>query len=58
MKAKGKFVLYDDDGVSFNYEKGEYSLTELSSDGKTGTIKHLDVNIFNYGEIKWIFMSK
>ncbi len=57
-KAKGNFVLYDDDGESFNYEKGEYSLTELSSDGKTGNIKHLDDNIFNYNEILWTFMSK
>ncbi len=27
--ASGSFNLYDDDGVSFNFEKGEYSLKSI-----------------------------
>jgi alpha-D-xyloside xylohydrolase len=57
-KSKGSFVLYDDDGETFNYEKGEYSLTELSTDGKTGKVKRLDDHIFSYNEISWKFMSR
>jgi alpha-glucosidase (family GH31 glycosyl hydrolase) len=25
----GKYILYDDDGETFNYEKGEYSFREI-----------------------------
>ncbi|MCB2156847.1 DUF5110 domain-containing protein [bacterium] len=37
---KGTFILYEDDGVSQGYEKGEYALTELSyaRTGKSTTV--------------------
>lgn len=61
--AEGKFMLYDDDGESFNYEKGEYSWTELKAaktdDGKLkGEMNRLDDNIFNYSKAEWFFMTK
>lgn len=32
--ATGEFMLYDDDGVTFDYESGEYNLTRLTSNGQ------------------------
>ena len=59
----GKFMLYDDDGESFNYEKGNYSWTELkvtkNGNGKLeGEMKRLGNNIFNYSKAEWVFMTK
>ena len=59
----GKFMLYDDDGESFNYEKGNYSWTELkvtkNGNGKLeGEMKRLDDNIFNYSKVEWILMTE
>lgn len=61
--AEGKFMLYDDDGTTFNYEKGKYSWTELNvkkaRNGKlSGEVKRLDKNVFNYGKADWVFMTK
>ena len=61
--VESKFNLYDDDGKTFNYEKDDYSWTQLSvsksSDGKLkGAIKRLEGNIYNYGKVKWNFMTK
>lgn len=60
----GRFSLYDDDGVSFNYEKGAYSFTELSviKDGN-GSLKGQEITVhndkpFGYSKaITWTFMS-
>jgi alpha-glucosidase (family GH31 glycosyl hydrolase) len=42
-KSEGKFILYDDDGESYDYENGEYSWTELSAAKKSdGTIQGLN----------------
>jgi alpha-glucosidase (family GH31 glycosyl hydrolase) len=32
--ADGHFILYDDDGVSFNYQKGQYTRVELRWDDR------------------------
>ena len=34
----GKLRLYDDDGCSFNYEKGDYGFVELAFDETGGRI--------------------
>lgn len=57
------FLLYNDDGVSYDYEKGEFSLTELSvektKNGKlSGNSKALNSNKFTYDTITWKFMTK
>jgi alpha-glucosidase (family GH31 glycosyl hydrolase) len=57
------FLLYNDDGETFNYEKGEYTLTELKvekdKNGKlTGDSKPLNNDTFNYGNITWHWMTK
>jgi alpha-glucosidase (family GH31 glycosyl hydrolase) len=57
------YLLYNDDGVSYDYEKGEYSLTELKVEkeksGKLiGSSMPLNNNKFNYGVITWRWMTK
>jgi alpha-D-xyloside xylohydrolase len=60
----GKFELYDDDGVSFDYEKGSFSKTEItvtrdSSGFLKGTIvRDSMTKPYGYnGEVKWQYMT-
>jgi alpha-D-xyloside xylohydrolase len=53
-QSDGEFILYDDDGETFNYEMGEYSWTRL----KNGTAKREYGTIFNYNKITWNYMTK
>ena len=60
---ESKYYLYDDDGESYDYEKGNYSWTELnvsrSKDGNfEGSVKRLDNKIYNYGNAEWYFMTR
>lgn len=57
------YLLYNDDGESYDYEEGEYSLTELSvekeKNGKlTGSSKPLNNCQFNYGSVTWRWMNE
>lgn len=57
------YLLYNDDGESFDYEKGEYSLIELraktNKDGKLiGKSKLLYDKGFNFDKILWRWMTK
>jgi alpha-glucosidase (family GH31 glycosyl hydrolase) len=60
----GKYVLYDDDGESFNFEKGEYSFREIKVAKNTagnfeGTISApVKGKPDNVATITWKFMSK
>jgi alpha-glucosidase (family GH31 glycosyl hydrolase) len=59
--AVGEFMLYDDDGLTFNHENGEFSLTKLSvkrdSRGKLkGEAKRNGKN-YSFGKMNWRFMS-
>jgi alpha-D-xyloside xylohydrolase len=63
--AEGSFDLYDDDGKTFNFEKGEYSFTNLSvRKDKKGILKGNMAKItpgkpFNYNnQVVWKFMTK
>jgi alpha-glucosidase (family GH31 glycosyl hydrolase) len=60
---EGTFLLYNDDGESYDYEKGEYTLTELKvkknkNGNLTGNSKPLNNNKFSYGNITWRWMTK
>ncbi|MFT3705733.1 MAG: glycoside hydrolase family 31 protein [Agriterribacter sp.] len=62
---EGSFKLYDDDGETFNYEKGEYSELMLSViKNKKGQLegnqlKPLKGKPFHYlPKVNWIFMTK
>jgi alpha-D-xyloside xylohydrolase len=62
-KKENTFSLYNDDGVSYDYEKGEFSLTELkvekTKDGKlSGSSKPLNSEEFNYDDFIWRWMTK
>lgn len=63
--ASGSFQLYDDDGRTFDYEKGAYSFTKLSvvkdNTGQlTGeTLKVTEGKPFGYSkQVQWVFMTK
>jgi alpha-glucosidase (family GH31 glycosyl hydrolase) len=59
----GRYLLYDDDGETFDYEKGIYSWREIRSEtdkkGKlTGTISKAEKGKpDNIGKVTWKFMS-
>lgn len=60
----GKFMLYDDDGESFDYEKGAYSFREITvnqnPDGSfTGNIAPpVEGKPNTVGRVTWKFMTK
>lgn len=60
--SEGEFMLYDDDGETFNYENGEYSLTRLMVKKSGGVLKGTSQiekeGIYNYSEINWVYMTK
>ncbi|KAB7732971.1 DUF5110 domain-containing protein [Rudanella paleaurantiibacter] len=60
----GSFLLYDDDGVSFDYERGAYSFTRLSViKDPNDPLKGQEITVpkgkpFGYSaSVKWTFMS-
>jgi alpha-D-xyloside xylohydrolase len=62
-QKEGRFLLYDDDGVTFDYEQGLFSWSELlvkkSDQGWRGELKIGNSNAFNYHqEVTWQFMTK
>ncbi|MEX2235141.1 MAG: TIM-barrel domain-containing protein [Cyclobacteriaceae bacterium] len=64
-EATGIFTLYDDDGVSFDYEKGEFSFVTLSVTRDTNAnmvgsmTSPLPGKPFAYTkDVKWVFMTK
>jgi alpha-D-xyloside xylohydrolase len=62
-EKESTFLLYDDDGVSFDYERGAFSWSELSAkrsgDEWRGNLKIGNASAFNYHEdITWKFMTK
>lgn len=59
---ENQYLLYNDDGESFDYENGEYSLTELMAEKKkngdwVGKSKELQKNNFEYEAINWRWMT-
>ncbi|MEB2775376.1 DUF5110 domain-containing protein [Algoriphagus sp. D3-2-R+10] len=59
---ENSYLLYNDDGISYDYEHDEYSLTELksslNSEGELkGSSKALKENKYNYGDIVWRRMT-
>jgi len=57
-KKDGNFHMYDDDGKTFNYENGTYSIKELSiTSGKTVISDTYTNNDWTYSGIEWKFMS-
>ena len=63
-KSEGSFMLYDDDGETFDYEKGKCSWRKIevkrnSKGVLTGTISKAEKGKPNtVGRVKWTFMTK
>ncbi len=58
-KSEGSFVLYDDDGLTFNFEKGAYTTKLIKAKNGKGTIEDVhNSEAWIYGEIEWKFMTK
>lgn len=59
---ENQYFLYNDDGESYDYENGEFSLTELQVERKGNGVligKSRPLNSkFNYGKITWRWMTK
>lgn len=61
--SEGRFNLYDDDGVTFDYENGKYSWTTLSVKKSGGTRATGEVTQpangqrSHYRDFKWAFMT-
>ena len=58
----GRYLLYDDDGETFNYEKGDYSWREIKVENKQGKIKGsisspLKGKPNSIGTVTWKFMT-
>jgi alpha-glucosidase (family GH31 glycosyl hydrolase) len=61
-KKENSYLLYNDDGVSYDYERKEYSLTELKStkdsEGQLkGSTNPLKKSIYDYGDLVWRWMT-
>jgi alpha-D-xyloside xylohydrolase len=57
--AAGKFILYDDDGTTFNFEKGDYTTKMLKVENGKGSIDDLHHSeSWSFGEVSWKFMTK
>jgi alpha-glucosidase (family GH31 glycosyl hydrolase) len=55
----GSFELYDDDGSSFDFIKGKYSIMNLRTVDGTGLEEEMiSEGPWTYGEISWKFMSE
>ena len=60
-QAPGRFLLYEDDGVSFDYEQGRYHWRELcverdAAGNLAGTAAPARPGVSCYGEVHWRFM--
>ncbi|WP_332914115.1 DUF5110 domain-containing protein [Algoriphagus boritolerans] len=56
------YLLYNDDGISYDYERDKYSLTELKSSKNTkgeltGSFNSLKENNYSYSNIVWRWMT-
>jgi alpha-D-xyloside xylohydrolase len=55
-RAEGRFLLYDDDGETFAYDRGEYNLTELSALSSEAKVIKEGARV-TYGEMNWRSMT-
>jgi alpha-D-xyloside xylohydrolase len=62
-EAPGRYLLYDDDGETFDYEKGAYSFREIKVEGSKGNWKGklstaMNGKPNNIEKVTWRFMTK
>lgn len=57
--AQNEFVLYDDDGTTFDFENGKYSTKLFQTENGKGSIEDIHVSEnWSFGKITWNFMTK
>jgi len=57
--AGGSFRLYNDDGTSYNFEKGDYTLQKLTVKGRNGMVEGTEgKGNWGYTDIRWKFVSE
>lgn len=61
-QKESSYSLYNDDGVSYDFEKGDYSLIELKAyldkNGKRrGKVKNTNNKKYKFNNIDWIWMT-
>jgi alpha-D-xyloside xylohydrolase len=61
-KSTGEFTLYDDDGKSFDYEKGAFSLTHFSvqkdTQGRLAGSQPSQAPMGYLKDVNWVFMTQ
>ncbi len=57
-EKEGSFVLYNDDGKTFNYEKGEFTQTVLRVKDKKGEFSTSNKSNWEYKNFTWNFITK
>lgn len=58
-EKNGAFDLYDDDGNSFDYQKGAYTLKKLKTSNSEGSVEEINADgPWSYGDISWMYMTK
>ncbi|MGP1992970.1 TIM-barrel domain-containing protein [Zobellia laminariae] len=57
--APAEFILYDDDGKSYDFESGKYTTKLLKAEKGVGNVEDIiNKSPWTYGEISWEFMTK
>lgn len=58
-EKNGAFDLYDDDGETFDYQKGKFTIKELKTSNAEGSMEEVNGDDpWTYGDISWNFMSR
>jgi alpha-D-xyloside xylohydrolase len=57
-EGEGQFNIYDDDGKSFDYEQGKYTLVEAKVKNGKGSISETPSTNWTYSDIQWRYMSR
>ncbi len=58
-KSDGEFTVYDDDGITYDFENGAYTMKKLIVKNGEGKIEDVRTDgPWSYSEVKWKFMSR
>jgi alpha-D-xyloside xylohydrolase len=58
-KADGEFIIYDDDGTSYDFENGAYTMKKLIVKNGKGSVEDIrNDGPWSYSGIKWKFMGE
>lgn len=58
-EKEGIFELYDDDGFTFNYQRGKFTMKQFKAGNGEGSIEEINGDgPWSYGDVSWRFMTK